>query len=44
LDIKKKLEEVECVNNLLVAEMQVIQDSIDFQSKKLKELGKSIMK
>lgn len=44
MDIKKKLEEVECVNNLLVAEMQVIQDSIDFQSKKLKELGKSIMK
>lgn len=40
MDIKKKLEEVECVNNLLVAEMQVIQDSIDFQSKKLKELGK----
>lgn len=38
MDIKKKLEEVECVNNLLVAEMQVIQDSIDSQSKKLAEL------
>lgn len=38
MDIKKKLEEVECANNLLVAEMQVIQDSIDSQSKKLAEL------
>ena len=24
MDIKKKLEEIECTNNLLVAEMQVI--------------------
>lgn len=37
MDIKKKLEEIECANNLLVAEMQVIH-SIDSQSKKLAEL------
>lgn len=38
MDIKKRLEETECANNLLVAEMQVIRNNIDSQTKKLKEL------
>lgn len=43
-NIKKKLQETECANNLLMSEMDDIRDSVDSQIEKIRELEENAAK
>lgn len=44
MNIKKKLQETECANNLLMSEMNDIRDSVDSQIEKIRELEENAAK